>query len=136
MEIRECAISETLKKAEDEYKKFSEHEIIYESGFDTNFESFKESGGIEYTADVIWGLQLSVMNDDIFDKEENLKSKSEKVHEAKKAIPREVELVCLENRYEISSYLCKFDYYAQYDYFIPKNESINKINNAKSPVRY
>ena len=26
-----------------------------------DFESFKESGGIEYTADVIWGLQLSVI---------------------------------------------------------------------------
>ena len=29
-----------------------------------DFESFKESGGIEYTADVIWGLQLQVMNED------------------------------------------------------------------------
>ena len=85
-----------------------------------DFESFKESGGIEYTADVIWGLQLSIMNDEMFDKEKALKSKREAVVEAKKRKPREVELVCLKNRYGISSYKCKFDYYAQYDYFVPR----------------
>ena len=57
-----------------------------------DFESFKESGGIEYTADVIWGLQLSIMNDEMFDKEKALKSKREAVVEAKKRKPREVEL--------------------------------------------
>ena len=85
-----------------------------------DFESFKESGGIEYTADVIWGLQLSIMNDEMFDKEKALKTKREAVVEAKKKRPREVELVCLKNRYGISSYKCKFDYYAQYDYFVPR----------------
>ena len=34
-----------------------------------DFESFKESGGIEYTSDVVWGLQLQAMNNDIFNKE-------------------------------------------------------------------
>ena len=85
-----------------------------------DFESFKESGGIEYTADVIWGLQLSIMNDEIFDKEKALKTKREAVVEAKKKKPREVELVCLKNRYGISSYKCRFDYYTQYDYFVPR----------------
>lgn len=91
-----------------------------------DFESFKESGGIEYTADVIWGLQLSVMNDEIFDKEKGLKGKREKVMEAKRAKPREVELICLKNRYGISSYRCKFDYYTQYDYFVPKMKQDEK----------
>jgi len=99
-----------------------------------DFESFKESGGIEYTADVIWGLQLSVMNDELFDKDKGLKQKRDAVKEAKKASPREVELICLKNRYGISSYLCKFDYYAKYDYFVPKNDKV--VRNAKSPVRY
>ena len=84
-----------------------------------DFEAFKESGGIEYTADVIWGLQLNVMNDEIFDKDKNLKSKREKVREAKKEKPRRIEFVCLKNRYGESSYSCYFDYYAQYDYFVP-----------------
>ncbi len=87
-----------------------------------DFEAFKESGGIEYTSDVLWGLQLSVMNDEIFDKDKGLKTKREKVREAKKAIPRHVELVCLKNRYGVSSYTCRFKYYAQYDYFVAMDE--------------
>lgn len=83
-----------------------------------DFESFKESGGIEYTADVIWGLQLDVLNDDIFNKANDLKAKREKVAEAKESIPRKVELVCLKNRYGKSRYKAKFIYYPQYDYFV------------------
>ena len=85
-----------------------------------DFESFKESGGIEYTADVVWGLQLDVMNDPIFDKEKGVKEKREKVREAKAAIPRNIELVCLKNRYG-RSYNVRFRYYPQYDLFIPCN---------------
>ena len=91
-----------------------------------DFESFKESGGIEYTADVIWGLQLSVMNSEIFDKEKGLKAKREAVRVAKKAHPREVELVCLKNRYGESSYTCKFSYYARYDYFVANEEEVKE----------
>ena len=83
-----------------------------------DFESFKESGGIEYTADVIWGLQLSVMNnDEVFDKEKGLKAKREAVRQAKSQLPREVDLVCLKNRHGKPTYTCKFNYYAQFDYF-------------------
>ena len=81
------------------------------------FESFKESGGIEYTADVIWGLQLDILNDDLFDKDKHLKQKREKVAEAKEKIPREIELVCLKNRYGKSRYKVNFKYYPQYDLF-------------------
>ncbi len=84
-----------------------------------DFSSYKESGGIEYTCDVMWGLQLVVMNDELFDKEAKLKAKREAVREAKIANPRDVELVCLKNRYGISSYTCRFKYYARYDYFLP-----------------
>ncbi len=84
-----------------------------------DYESFKESGGIEYTADVIWGLQLQVINDDIFDKEAKLKQKREKVKAAKRAVPRDIEFVCLKNRYGESNYSCRFHYYAQFDYFVP-----------------
>ena len=45
-----------------------------------DFESLKESGGIEYTADVIWGLQLQILNDKLFDSpKDNIKEK-EKIH--------------------------------------------------------
>lgn len=86
-----------------------------------DFESFKESGGIEYTADVIWGLQLKIMNGDLFDKKDKLKEKREKVKAAKLENPRKIELVCLKNRYGKSSYSCGFNYYPQFDYFIPQS---------------
>lgn len=86
-----------------------------------DFESFKESGGIEYTADVVWGLQLSVLNDDLFNKQNKIKEKREKVRAAKKAIPRKIELVCLKNRYGVSSYSCGFIYDPRFDLFEPDN---------------
>ena len=82
-----------------------------------DFEAFKESGGIEYTADVVWGLQLSAIHDPIFDKEGKIKEKREKIAEAKEAMPRDIELVCLKNRYGKSRYAAQFTYYPQYDYF-------------------
>ena len=93
-----------------------------------DFSSFKESGGIEYTCDVMWGLQLNVMNDELFDKEAKLKAKREAVKEAKIASPRDIELVCLKNRYGVSSYNCRFKYYAIYDYFLPvrNDETLNE----------
>ena len=84
-----------------------------------DYESFKESGGIEYTADVIWGLQLSVMNAEIFNEDKKLKDKRNVVKAAKKANPRRIEFLCLKNRYGIANYTCQFDYYAQYDLFLP-----------------
>ena len=62
-----------------------------------DFESFKESGGIEYTSDVVWGLQLQAMNNDIFNKEKSLKEKRELVRTAKAENPRKIEFVCLKN---------------------------------------
>lgn len=82
-----------------------------------DFESLKESGGIEYTADVIWGLQLQVLNDPIFDSATKVKQKRQKVKDAKAATPRKIELVCLKNRYGISHYSAYFDYYPEHDLF-------------------
>lgn len=84
-----------------------------------DFESFKESGGIEYTADVVWGLQLSVIHSDVFGKDNKIKEKREAIAKAKAAIPRSIELVCLKNRYGVSSYSCNFDYDPRYDLFMP-----------------
>lgn len=92
-----------------------------------DFEAFKESGGIEYTADVVWGLQLSAIHDPIFDKEGKIKEKREKIAEAKEAMPRDIELVCLKNRYGKSRYAAQFTYYPQYDFFDPKTDGFTKI---------
>ena len=87
-----------------------------------DFESFKESGGIEYTADVVWGLQLDAMNDPIFDKDKHIKEKREIVRNAKKENPRKIQLLCLKNRYGISSYTADFLYYPANDYFKPAGQ--------------
>lgn len=84
-----------------------------------DYEAFKESGGIEYTADVVWGLQLTAIHDDTFSKEGKIKEKREKIAAAKDAIPRDIELVCLKNRYGKSRYAVQFTYYPQCDYFAP-----------------
>lgn len=82
-----------------------------------DFESLKESGSIEFTADVIWGLQLQCLNDPLFDKQTNLKEKREKIKEAKRENPRKIELSCLKNRYGIANYSCYFDYFPANDLF-------------------
>lgn len=93
-----------------------------------DFESFKESGGIEYTADVIWGLELSILSKDDFYRtmgengkmrETNLREKRKMIKAAKTAEPRLVNLVCLKNRYGISSYTVPFEYHPAMDYFGP-----------------
>lgn len=96
-----------------------------------DFESFKESGGIEYTADVIWGLQLSILNDESFRKAKDIADAREKIRIAKKAIPRKIELVCLKNRYGISSYSCGFLYNPVYDLFVPDNNYRINFDNDK-----
>lgn len=82
-----------------------------------DFESFKESGGIEYTADVVWGLQLQVMHDEIFDKDKKINEKRQKIKEAKAELPRRIELCCLKNRYGRANFTCGFNYWPQYDTF-------------------
>lgn len=82
-----------------------------------DFESLKESGGIEYTADCVWGLQLQCLDDDIFSKEGKLKEKREKVREAKAGNPRKLHLLCLKNRYGIANFTCGFNYYPANDLF-------------------
>lgn len=82
-----------------------------------DFESFKESGGIEFTADVVWGLQLEAINQSEFSSDKKTIEKRKIIMEAKKADPREIELVCLKNRFGVSSYTKDFDYIPKYDFF-------------------
>lgn len=96
-----------------------------------DFESFKESGGIEYTADVVWGLQLQAIHDEVFNSSQKIKEKREKINEAKRANPRKIELVCLKNRNGISNYSCNFTYYPKYDLFISEEGETDYNSNAR-----
>ena len=82
-----------------------------------DFTSFKETGGIEYTADCVLGLQLYCLNEDLFAKDKNIKEKRERIKEEKSKNPRRIELVCLKNRYGISSFSCFYKYNPKFDYF-------------------
>lgn len=92
-----------------------------------DFESLKESGGIEYTCDVVWGLQLAVLSDPAFEAEKKINAKRETVKREKRADPRKIELVCLKNRYGIANFSVFFKYYAEYDLFVPA-ESREELN--------
>lgn len=67
-----------------------------------DYEAFKESGNIEYTGEVIFGLQMKCINEDsAFDSATESKAgeKRKKIAAEMEKEPREVELVCLKNRY-------------------------------------
>lgn len=83
-----------------------------------DFESLKESGGIEYTADVIWGLQLQCLNEPLFSEANKIKEKRQRIRQEKAADPRKIELLCLKNRYGIANFSCGFDYYPANDLYV------------------
>lgn len=96
------------------------------------FESLKESGDIEYTADVVWGLQLACLDeDDVFEAEGKIKKKRKAVEKAKAENPRKITFTCLKNRYGISSYDCRFYYYPQYDLFVPTMDTGSAPSQAR-----
>lgn len=72
--------------------------------------SFKESGGIEYGADVALGMQLAGTGDKGFDEDA-----------AKAADPRNIEIKILKNRDAKTGQTMSFEYRAAFNMFIPKN---------------
>lgn len=82
-----------------------------------DFESFKESGCIEYTADVVLGLQLACLDEELFERENKIKQKRERIKEAKAENPRQVKLICLKTRYGAPDWRIRYNYFPQYDLF-------------------
>ena len=79
-----------------------------------DFEAFKSSGNIEFTADVVIGLQYSFMAD-IGNKSDN--QIQEMYQEAKAQYPREVQTVILKNRNGSIGEYTDFIYEPKYNYF-------------------
>lgn len=93
-----------------------------------DFESFKESGGIEYTADVVLGLQLACLDDNpVFQKDKDIMAKREAIKAAKAENPRKIRLVCLKNRYGRPDWTITYKYYPQYDYFV-ETDGYTEVN--------
>lgn len=101
-----------------------------------DFDAYKESGGIEYSADCVWGLQLACLEEDLFgDEKKSVIEKRDRVRECKKAVPRKVELVCLKNRFGISSFTCYFDYYPDKELFQEAEAPIANEDVLKSALK-
>lgn len=101
-----------------------------------DYEAFKESGNIEYTGEVIFGLQLKCINDEkMFDSTTDTSAgqKRKKIQDEMEKDPREIELICLKNRYGSrfgNRRRACFKYYpacdlfeVDYDHFIPHMKS-------------
>ena len=99
-----------------------------------SFESFKETGEIEYSADVMWGLQLYCVNR----ASGKIIEDRLKFEEAKKESPRQMQLKCIKNR-EGNTYDCFFHYHSAHDHFEPCDEAeFRKIEvpSSTNPVSY
>jgi len=77
-------------------------------------DSFKETGGIEYSADLLLGLQFQACH------EKNMDLNAEKDKD-----PREVELTVLKQRYGSSGNLVGLRYYPAYDCFLEEAAADN-----------
>lgn len=78
-----------------------------------DFEALKGSGDIEFSADVVLGLQLWILHhDNVFttDTKSNIVKKRETVNLAKTEDPRKIELVCLKNRFGKACFSTAFRY--------------------------
>lgn len=84
-----------------------------------DFESFKETGALEYTCDVLLGLQPQVLTDELFNSDKKIKEKREAIDKAISAIPRKVMLKNLKNRFGRKGYSCGFVYDPRFDLFVP-----------------
>ena len=87
-------------------------------------QAFKESGAIEYSTDVLIGLQLKGTGESGFD-----------VDEAKAKHPREIEAVILKNRNGVTGKKISYNYYTMFNYFseggIVEPEQISKPQQTK-----
>jgi replicative DNA helicase len=91
-----------------------------------DFDSFLNAGGVEYTADVIWGLQIQAARET--EKALTKIDARERFISAKTMMPRKMELVCLKNNFGKSVYTCYFDYYPQYNLFMEeKRIEVEKV---------
>ena len=99
-----------------------------------DFESFKESGSLEYDADVVFGLQYQLMSNTNFLKCQSVDLKRVMFNNEKAADVRKVELVCLKNRFGTTAFTCPLEYYANHDLFAEQIENKKKVTNKSQYI--
>ena len=87
-------------------------------------ESFKESGGLEYTADGMLAIQ--------FDSESDAKvfTDNKKFQELKQKQPRDIELVCVKNRWGMD-FVDKLTYHSKHETFFEKDSTSKQADEEK-----
>lgn len=85
-----------------------------------DFEAFKNSGGIEFTADVVIGLQYTFISELEGNEKDNVII--DKYNEAKKENPKRIQTVILKNRNGSIGNYTNFDFESGYNYFRESNE--------------
>ena len=81
-----------------------------------NMSSFKESGAIEYSSDVLIGLQFNGI-DELKQNDSNRKENNDFTDKAKSKNPREVELKILKNRNGATSKKTYYKYYPLFNFY-------------------
>lgn len=84
-----------------------------------DFESFKESGAIEFSADIVIGLQLACLEEPIFNSgtQTKIQEKRERINQAKADMPRKIQAVILKNRNGQTGDKINYAYYQKYNLF-------------------
>ena len=114
-------LDDTLRSLKD-FQRSTEATFIVISSFNrqsywqpVSFESFKESGGIEYSADAVIGIEA--FPEGLDEDTEPSERRKKIVAESRKA-ERRIKLSCLKNR-NGSSFDVLFQYFAAHDCFVP-----------------
>lgn len=93
-----------------------------------DFTAFKDSGSIEFGADVVLGLQLNVMHQIMNMKEGQINEKRKLYNEAKAKIPREIEVVILKNRYGAATGTHNYNYRPKFNLFEELEDTFKSDN--------
>ena len=79
--------------------------------------SFKESGGIEYAADMVLGLQYRCLHDPLFNSEGDHQKKRDRIQKERMRPVRAMEMVCLKNRTGPAGQGVMLDFDAAHSFF-------------------
>lgn len=99
-----------------------------------SFEAIKESGGIEYTADTIFGLELACLSEDIFSNKTAIKDQRARIDQAKAETPRRIRLKILKCRNAKAGTSVNFEYFPECDYF-RESEPVNLADKYDKPTQ-
>lgn len=92
-----------------------------------DYESFKESGSLEYDADVVLGLQYQIVSDRTFTNTTSVDKKRLLIGQEKTKTIRSVELTCIKNRFGPVFESCKMNYLTDKDLFVDATQPKSRV---------